>query len=188
MSVAGDGFLGLGLPSAHGGHQDANRTDYSTISQLKTHGLIDKLQFAVYSARSDSNLMAENGNLTSPKNKKDKSHPSQIRFGGWNADLVDEESDLLYWFNTAEKDSWKLHLNSVHVGDGRSDILEAATALALINPAVPFISAPAAYFDRIKQHLVTRNFNHKLRCDSQDWCYFENACSEIVEGLQSLSF
>ena len=48
IELAGDGFLGLGL--ADGGHADENWENYSTLHQLREHGLIDELKFSIYSA------------------------------------------------------------------------------------------------------------------------------------------
>jgi len=56
----GDGYLGLGL----GNSVDDSKNQYSFLSQLKGHGLIDKKIFSVY---------------TQMKNGTDT--PSQIRFG-----------------------------------------------------------------------------------------------------------
>jgi hypothetical protein len=87
FSANGDGYMGLGLGNTLGD----NNNEYSFLSQLKEHGLIDKKIFSVY---------------TQMNNKTD--NPSQIRFGSYNTDLF--EGSELHWIDTLNEKTWQVKL------------------------------------------------------------------------------
>jgi len=55
LYIVGDGYLGLGLDD---GHEDEAGTSYSTLWQLKKHGIIDKLQFGIFAKMGETELVS----------------------------------------------------------------------------------------------------------------------------------
>jgi hypothetical protein len=82
FTANGDGYMGLGLGDSLGDHNQ-----FSFLSQLKDHGLIDKKIFSIYTQMS---------NLTDT--------PSQIRFGAYNTALFNGTE--LWWINTLNSSTW----------------------------------------------------------------------------------
>ena len=115
LSPNGDGYMGLGLGDSLG-----DKNEYSILSQMKKHGLIDKKVFSVFTQMQDQTEL-----------------PSQIRFGAANDNLF--EGTELHWINTLNENSWKVKMSQVDFGV--QDILRKES-VALMNPSFPFIAAP----------------------------------------------
>ena len=164
FSANGDGYMGLGLGNTLGD----NNNEYSFLSQLKEHGLIDKKIFSVY---------------TQMSNKTD--NPSQIRFGSYNSDLF--EGTELHWIDTLNEKTWQFKLAQVDYS--QEDILGKPT-VALMNPSFPFIAAPFEDFEKFKA--IVQNLgvdgDFELKCTTLDWCYFKTKCANIVDKLPDLTF
>ena len=85
--------MGLGLGDSLGGNQN----DYSFLSQLKEHGLIDKKIFSVYTQM-----------------RNETANPSQIRFGSHNEDLFKGIKDKqLHWINTLNDKTWQIKMAQI---------------------------------------------------------------------------
>lgn len=67
MKISSDGYLGLGLD------RRSTSMNLNTLDQLVSHKVIESKMFGVYT-----------------RNKNDSDMPSQIRFGGYNSDLLKE--------------------------------------------------------------------------------------------------
>ena len=156
------GYLGLGLGEGYGGGKELN-----TLDQLYSQGLIGSKKFGVY---------------TVMKNSTD-SH-SQIRFGGFNEDLlVDKHS--LQWMPTTSTDSWKILIHSITFNT--DDILQDSST-ALINPGFPYIAAPFSEFKRFKTDLKYAHATLKCEEESAGLCYFKKTCQSLAERLPPLIF
>ena len=94
---------------------------------------------------------------------------SQIRFGGFNKDLI-AANHTLQWMPTISSDSWKIKLHSI---DFNSDSILQNSSYALINPGFPYISAPQTEFERLKTDM--KYAHAPLKCDKGDagLCYFK---------------
>ena len=147
MYAESSGFLGLGLGEGYGGGKELN-----TLDQLVSHGLIEEKKFGVFT-----------------KMKNHTGMHSQIRFGGFNKDLI-AANHTLQWMPTISSDSWKIKLHSI---DFNSDSILQNSSYALINPGFPYISAPQAEFERLKTDM--KYAHAPLKCDKGDagLCYFK---------------
>lgn len=163
FSANGDGYMGLGLGDSLG-----DNNEYSILSQLKEHGLINKKIFSIY---------------TQMQNQTDT--PSQIRFGAANEELY--EGTELHWLSTVNEKSWQVKMGQVDYG--KEDILGRET-VALMNPSFPFIAAPYDDFmifrDIVNQTGLGNYYN--MTCTALDWCYFKTKCSNIADKLPELTF
>jgi hypothetical protein len=84
LSSNADGYLGLGFENEQ----------YNTLNQMVEKGMINDKLFGIYTSMSNDTI-----------------HSSQIRFGGVNTDLIDNEKDQV-WIPTVHNQSWEIHLEA----------------------------------------------------------------------------
>ena len=97
--------------------------------------------------------------------------PSEIRFGGYNAELFAAGHDQL-WINTTSNSSWTIEMADVsfHGSSLWTDMP------ALVDPGYPFIAMPKSAFEAFKQDIMTAYPQEPVTCTSMDWCYFFTPC------------
>lgn len=135
---------------------------------MVSHKLIEKKMFGVYT-----------------KNANGTDIPSQIRFGGYNEDLLQAGQELV-WINTNTTSSWAVTLQAFDFH--YENILETPKK-ALINPGFPFIAAPLDDYEKYKADLLSGYPQDKgLVCTDYDWCYFTNPCRDVAGYLEPLVF
>ena len=108
------------------------------------------------------------------KTRNNTNDLSQVRFGGYNEDLFKRDmfgkiSHELVWIPTVSDSSWKIELQNVLFK--REDVIRQPT-YALINPSIPFVSAPMNDFLALKRMLHQTFQGYELQCTDYSYCYY----------------
>ena len=165
-SANSDGYLGLApLKSTTVGKNEANRNN--VMEQMHKHKMIDKKVFGVHTHMFNTT-----------------EDPSQIRFGGYNEELIRDGHDLV-WFNTSNQNAWSIEIFS---GGLHIDIFSNKTMHAIVDPAYPYIAMPKHAFAKFAETLKFAYPDEPVTCNGADWCYFFTPCDQVAEFLPDLWF
>ena len=161
-----DGYFGLAPFKGSMALEEAGHNNM--LEQMFFHGMIKKKMFGIHTKMWGS-----------------EEDDSQIRFGGYNEDLVKESHNDMTWIDTVDKETWEIPI----VGGGfhGEDVFNMNVQKAIINPGYPFIAMPEASFDQFKEDIMTLYEGEPITCDDRQWCYYTKPCTQIIdEGMPDL--
>ena len=160
-----DGYLGL---APFSGEMKAKSDSHNNaIEQMHFHKMMSKKVFGVHTHMYNST-----------------EDQSQIRFGGYNQDLIREGHDLI-WFNTSNKNAWSIELNSASLHD---ELFEGKTMHAVIDPAYPYMAMPKNVFAKFTELMMQEFPNEPVTCKGSDWCYFFTPCEQVASFIPAMTF
>lgn len=138
--------------------------------------IFDKI-FGVYTSMKSSNATEIDD---------DYIHTSQIRLGGVNEELIDENKEQV-WIHTLTNSSWEIPLEAM---DFNYESVSSTKTSALINPGFPLIAAPRSDFDKFREKLsdYLETKQKKLTCTNFGWCYVSEPCSALTDDLPRIAF
>ncbi len=167
FNILADGYLGL-APTFKGRMNDTKHTRNNVLEQMHFHKMINHKVFGVHTHMFNST-----------------EDPSQIRFGGYNKDLVREGHEFIY-INTTSTHSWAIELTSAKLHHELTD--EGEKQLAIIDPAYPYMAMPKTAFAKFSEVMKTEYPNEPITCETLDWCYFYTPCEDVSKLMSSLTF
>lgn len=121
FNILGDGYVGL-APRADKDLLESVRNN--VLDQMHHKNMIQERVFGVHTHMYNST-----------------EDPSQMRFGGYNKDLIREGKEI-HWFQTTSKKSWGLN---IHAGGLHTNLFHQNNTMdthAVIEPGYPYIAMP----------------------------------------------
>jgi len=167
FNVLGDGYIGL-APS--NGNKSLDAVHNNILDQMHFKKMINTKVFGVHTHMYNST-----------------EDPSQIRFGGYNEDLLREDHEVV-WFKTASSKSWGFEIISGGLHENLFNTAATNIKHAIIEPGYPYIAMPKLAFVDFVNSMQSAYPEEPMTCSQNDWCFFYNPCEDVKKHIPDLVF
>ena len=119
------------------------------------------------------------------EDKLDSSYKSQLRIGGYNADLMGQDGETnIVWWPLIDSTSWHLNLLDAKFGSNSFMPTNSQKLVAELNPGEPYIALPFSIYKSLASLFVSGLDADQYTCDpaqSATFCIRKGSCSDITE-------